>query len=131
MFVARIAAQIRMMVLYLNRAAARDDSFIATMSLSLEQHNIEISENRDLWEKKPLLHKVYSEFYREITLRVNPAHPGLIVELGSGMGNIKKHLPHFSHRSSHSTEAWPELRVPLTARSSLIKLIDANIAHLF
>jgi len=64
------------------------------VSLSLEQHNIEILENRQLWEKKPLLRKVYSEFYREITRRVNPAHAGLVVELGSGMGNIKQHLPH-------------------------------------
>lgn len=63
------------------------------MSLSLEQHNIEIFENRDLWEKKPLLRKVYSEFYRQIAQRVNPAIPGLVVELGSGMGNIKQHLP--------------------------------------
>jgi hypothetical protein len=63
------------------------------VSLSLEQHNIEIFENRDLWEKKPLLRKVYSEFYRQIAQRVNPAIPGLVVELGSGMGNIKQHLP--------------------------------------
>ena len=63
------------------------------MSHSLEQHNIEICENRELWDKKPLLQKVYSEFYREITLRVNPARPGLTVELGSGMGNIKQHIP--------------------------------------
>ncbi len=63
------------------------------MSLSLEQHNIEIQENRELWKRKPLLRKVYSQFYREITRRLNPALPGLIVELGSGMGNVKEHIP--------------------------------------
>ena len=63
------------------------------MSLSLKQHNLEILENRELWEKKPLLRKVYSEFYREIALRVNLTQPGLTVELGSGMGNIKQHIP--------------------------------------
>jgi SAM-dependent methyltransferase len=63
------------------------------MSLSLEQHNIEILQNRELWEKKALLRKVYSEFYSEIKRRVNPARPGLTVELGSGMGNIKQHIP--------------------------------------
>ena len=63
------------------------------MSLSLEQHNIEILQNRELWEKKALLRKVYSEFYSEITRRVNPACPGVTVELGSGMGNIKQHIP--------------------------------------
>jgi SAM-dependent methyltransferase len=61
--------------------------------LSPEQHNIEILENRKLWEKKPLLHKVYSHFYREIAQRLKPAVPGLIVELGSGMGNVKEYIP--------------------------------------
>jgi hypothetical protein len=69
------------------------DSFITTMSITLDQHNIEIFENRELWEKKPLLRKVYSEFYRAIASHVDTAHPGLTVELGSGMGNIKQHLP--------------------------------------
>jgi SAM-dependent methyltransferase len=64
------------------------------MSLSLEQHNIEIFENRQLWLRKPLLQKVYTEFYREITHRVNPTHPGFTVELGSGIGNIKQYMPH-------------------------------------
>jgi SAM-dependent methyltransferase len=63
------------------------------VSLSLEQHNIEILQNREFWEKKPLLRKVYAQFYSEIAHRVNPALPGLIVELGSGMGNIKEHIP--------------------------------------
>ncbi len=63
------------------------------MTLRVEQHNIEIRENRELWEKKPLLRKVYGQFYREITRRLNPTIPGLIVELGSGMGNIKEHIP--------------------------------------
>jgi SAM-dependent methyltransferase len=63
------------------------------VAVDIAQHNIEIFENRELWEKKPLLRRVYSDFYREIALRVNPSVPGLIVELGSGMGNIKEHLP--------------------------------------
>jgi SAM-dependent methyltransferase len=61
--------------------------------LSPEQHNIEILENRKFWEKKPLLQKVYSQFYREIAQRLKPTVPGLIVELGSGMGNVKEHIP--------------------------------------
>jgi len=63
------------------------------MSVSLEQHNIEIHENRLHWERKPLLRKVYSQFGREIAKRVDRAMPGLVVELGSGMGHIKEHLP--------------------------------------
>jgi len=63
------------------------------MKVSLEQHNVEIHENRRHWERKPLLRKVYSQFGREIARRVDRAVPGLVVELGSGMGHIKEHLP--------------------------------------
>src|ERR1700689_3362802 len=68
----------------------------------LEQHNIEIHENREHWNRKPLLRKVYSELYREIARRVDPEIPGLVVELGSGMGNIKEHLP-----SCITTDVFP------------------------
>lgn len=60
---------------------------------SIEQHNIEIQQNRAYWEKKTVLHKVYSEFYREIAQRLKPELPGLIVELGSGMAKIKEQIP--------------------------------------
>jgi len=63
------------------------------MRVSLEQHNLEIHQNRRHWERKPLLRKVYSQFGREIAKRVDRTMPGLVVELGSGMGNLKEHLP--------------------------------------
>jgi len=63
------------------------------MTFSLEQHNIEIQENRESWAGKPLLRKVYSQFHREISRRLKPNQPGLIVELGSGIGSIKEHIP--------------------------------------
>ena len=63
------------------------------MSVGLEQHNVEIHENRRHWERKPLLRKIYSQFGREIARRVDRTKPGLVVELGSGMGHIKEHLP--------------------------------------
>jgi len=63
------------------------------MRVSLEQHNVEIHENRRHWERKPLLRRVYSQFSREIAGRVDRTTSGLVVELGSGMGHIKEHLP--------------------------------------
>ena len=36
------------------------------MSADLEQHKVEIEENRAIWHKKPLLRQVYSQFYRDI-----------------------------------------------------------------
>jgi SAM-dependent methyltransferase len=63
------------------------------MPFSLEQHNIEIQQNRESWAAKPLLRKVYSQFHREISHRLKPNQPGLVVELGSGIGSIKQHIP--------------------------------------
>lgn len=78
------------------------DEIVSDVPIGVEQHNIEILKNRELWEKKPILRKAYAQFYREIARRLNPAVPGLIVELGSGMGNIKEHIP-----QSITTDIFP------------------------
>ena len=57
---------------------------------SLEQHNIEIQRNREVWLRKPMLQAVYHDFYRLIAARLNSGLPGPVVELGSGMGRIKE-----------------------------------------
>jgi SAM-dependent methyltransferase len=63
------------------------------MSTPLEQHNIEIHQNRKNWDRKPGLRAVYGRFYREIAARIRSDAGGSIVELGSGLGNIKTVLP--------------------------------------
>jgi len=60
----------------------------------IEQHNIEIHENRRAWEGKPALREVYAHLYRLIAARISPTQgdtPSL--ELGSGMGNVKAFIP--------------------------------------
>jgi SAM-dependent methyltransferase len=62
---------------------------------SIEQHNTEIMRNRDAWARKPRLRKIYKTFYSMIAAEMNThASGGLVVELGSGMGNIKTVIPH-------------------------------------
>jgi SAM-dependent methyltransferase len=63
------------------------------MSTPLEQHNIEIHQNRKNWDRKPALRAVYGRFYREIAARIRRDIGGRVVELGSGLGNIKAVLP--------------------------------------
>ena len=63
------------------------------MLLALEQHNVEIHRNREAWLHKPVLQGVYSEFYRQIARRLTTDKTGQRVELGSGMGNIKRFVP--------------------------------------
>src|SRR5580698_5232543 len=63
------------------------------MATPLEQHNIEIHQNRQNWDRKPGLRGVYQSFYREIAARIRRDVDGRTVELGSGLGNIKTVLP--------------------------------------
>lgn len=63
------------------------------MCTPVEQHNVEIHENRKNWDRKPGLRAIYANFYREIASRIRKDVPGRIVELGSGLGNIREFLP--------------------------------------
>ena len=60
----------------------------------IEQHNIEIHENREAWKKKPVLREVYANFYRQIAANLAmTAGDFKNLELGSGMGNVKQFIP--------------------------------------
>jgi len=61
--------------------------------MDLNQHNIEIQQNLDFWQKKPKLQEIYRGFYRLIAAQLNRAVEGKIVELGSGIGNVKMMIP--------------------------------------
>jgi len=61
--------------------------------LPIDQHNIEIQKNLNYWVNKPVLQAIYAAFYRLISQQVDYAINGKIVELGSGIGNIKMEIP--------------------------------------
>ncbi|UVT17655.1 MAG: methyltransferase domain-containing protein [Nitrospira sp.] len=46
--------------------------------------------HRDLWRHKPVLRRLYGDWYREIVAWLVP---GRTVELGGGTGNLKEHVP--------------------------------------
>jgi SAM-dependent methyltransferase len=62
-------------------------------SLPVAQHDLEIQGNRQAWRRKPLLQAVYRGFHERIASRLDRSIPGLVVELGSGMGSIKEVIP--------------------------------------
>ena len=68
-------------------------SAATTSATPLEQHNVEIHENRASWNAKPLLREVYAQFYRMIRDRLPRGRQGAVIEIGSGMGNIKEWIP--------------------------------------
>ena len=65
----------------------------AQQPVSIDQHNIEIEQNRQAWQRKPVLQLAYRDFHRRIAEHVDPSVPGKIVELGSGIGNIRDVIP--------------------------------------
>ncbi len=57
---------------------------------NLGQHNVEIHANAAAWERKPLLRDIYDDFYARIASHLPSPELGPVVEIGSGMGNIKR-----------------------------------------
>jgi SAM-dependent methyltransferase len=58
-----------------------------------ERHNVEIARNRELWNRKPVLARVYEDFHRRIAAELRRDVPGFVVEAGSGIGSIRKVIP--------------------------------------
>jgi SAM-dependent methyltransferase len=63
------------------------------MTAPLSQHQVEIQRNLEVWRRKSLLREIYAGFYGRILALLDPALPGRIVEIGSGVGNLKSRLP--------------------------------------
>lgn len=59
----------------------------------VSQHLREMLSNRAGWERKPLLRECYTEYYREIGSHLLPESTGPTLELGSGLGLVKKYIP--------------------------------------
>lgn len=60
--------------------------------MTITQHDREIHENAAHWQKKPVLREIYADFYAQITRRIDRGIAGEILEIGSGIGNLKTHL---------------------------------------
>jgi len=63
------------------------------MSLPLSQHQTEIERNLASWQDKPVLREIYASFYERILQLIDRPLPGRIVEIGSGIGNLRAHVP--------------------------------------
>jgi len=95
------------------------------MSLPLSQHQIELWRNRRAWETKPLLREVYAGFYARIVALIDPALPGPIVELGSGIGNLKSHLP-----AALATDLFPNPWLDVVCDGYELPFASGTVSHL-
>jgi SAM-dependent methyltransferase len=56
-------------------------------------HQDFITQNSEYWNRKPLLRVLYGDFYRLIAEQLSNLPDAKIVELGSGLGNIREVIP--------------------------------------
>jgi SAM-dependent methyltransferase len=61
--------------------------------MGIDLHQDLINRNREYWEQKPLLQTLYGDFYRLIAQNLSSLPDHKIVELGSGLGNIREVIP--------------------------------------
>lgn len=92
--------------------------------VDIAQHDKEISENLASWNAKPLLRRVYRTMHEEIACELSGV-PGLTIEVGSGIGNIKEIIP-----DCLRTDLFPNPWLDQTENVYALSFADQSIANL-
>ncbi len=61
--------------------------------MGINLHQDLINKNHELWNRKPLLQAAYRDLYQMVAKQLSDLRDSKIVELGSGLGNIRDVLP--------------------------------------
>ena len=61
--------------------------------MGIDLHQDFIEKNYEYWNQKPILKILYGDFYRLIATKLSNLPDAKIVELGSGLGNIREFIP--------------------------------------
>jgi SAM-dependent methyltransferase len=94
-------------------------------SMNIEQHQTEILRNKLAWESKRLLRTIYGSFYKHIATLINPALQGNIVELGSGVGNLKSAIP-----NAICTDLFPNPWLDTVCNAYAMPFKNGSVSHL-
>lgn len=92
---------------------------------ALTQHQDEIQRNLRAWHRKPVLRQIYRQFYQHISGLIDRSLPGAIIELGSGIGNLKEALP-----EAIATDLFPNPWLDVVCDGYELPFADATISHL-
>src|ERR1044071_6339398 len=95
------------------------------MTTPLLQHQTEIQRNLRAWESKPLLRDIYAGFYRRIVALFDTRLPGRIVEIGSGVGNLKARLPR-----AIATDLFPNPWLDMVCDGYELPFVQGSLSHL-
>jgi SAM-dependent methyltransferase len=91
----------------------------------IEQHQTEILRNKKAWESKSLLRSIYAMFYQHITKLINQSLDGKIVELGSGVGNLKSAIP-----QALCTDLFPNPWIDMVCNAYRMPFDNQSVSHL-
>ncbi|MFW5804720.1 MAG: methyltransferase domain-containing protein [bacterium] len=91
----------------------------------INQHNIEIQKNLKSWNSKPILQKVYKHFYALIREEIDLSLTGKIVELGSGIGNLKSVID-----NCITTDIFPNPWIDQVENAYVLSFEDNSVSHL-
>jgi SAM-dependent methyltransferase len=95
------------------------------LMIPLTRHQEEIQKNLRAWESKPLLRRIYAGFYDRIVALIDHHAPGRVVEIGSGIGNLKSRLP-----GAVATDLFPNPWLDLVCDGYELPFRDGAISHL-
>jgi SAM-dependent methyltransferase len=95
------------------------------MGAALDQHQIEIQRNRTAWEGKALLRQIYAGFYERIVALIDQRIAGAIVEVGSGIGNLRTRLP-----GAIATDLFPNPWLDLVCDGYELPFGNGSVSHL-
>lgn len=93
------------------------------MGINLHQESID--KNYQYWQQKPLLQKLYAGFYRLIAQNLSNLPDAKIVELGSGLGNIREVIPHCLR-----TDLFPNPWIDQIENAYKLSFADESISDL-
>ena len=95
-----------------------------TVTLTKNQHLIEIRRNQEAWQKKTVLQQTYAVLYDLICAQVSSVE-GPILELGSGIGALKEFLP-----NCVTTDIFPNPWLDRVENPYGLSFADASISNL-
>ena len=89
-----------------------------------QQHNREIATNLEAWNAKPLLRDIYAGFYERIQAQIDHSITGGILEIGSGIGNLKAHVP-----DSIASDLFPNPWLDLACDAYQLPYKNGSLSH--
>lgn len=93
--------------------------------MGIDLHQESINKNIQRWHQKPLLQKLYAGFYRLIAQNLSNLPDGKIVELGSGLGNIRDVIP-----NCLCTDLFPNPWIDQIENAYKLSFADESISDL-